>query len=509
MFTARAVLATCGDGVLQVGEACDATAPGGDAACPGACIPSGLVGQCSCAAASTDARRFVLVADSQLRLGTKTLVISGNVAVVRPLGMLTVGPDVLMPGASQAIGDLARVFGTARIGRLFANDATIMPGAEVMKGGPFRFAAPLAVLDGLPPYPLATPSGSLIDVLPGETRILTPGVYGSVLVEPNGKLILRGLSPGSGAGTYQMQMLRVGARARVQAYNPVVIDVSEKFLVGYLGQFTAAPVAGLIAGDLQLNVNGSGVGIGRSSTVAAHIRAPHAKARLGKGSFFSGRVIAQRIVSTGAFMTLEGACGDGLLQPNERCDTSAPGGDAACPGACVPGDPEEKGQIAAGQPGQCSCRCTDDAQCDDQNACNGRETCQDSICVPGVPLDCNDHNVCTRDCDPAVGCVNAPVEDGTPCSDGTKCTDPDTCQQGSCVPGPPVVDGTSCSDGNKCTVLDTCQGGACVGGPTRDCSDDNPCTADSCDPDLGCRHTTLPDGTACASGKTCRAGVCS
>src|SRR5262249_43294250 len=141
---------------------------------------------------------------------------------------------------------------------------------------------------------------------------------------------------------------------------------------------------------------------------------------------------------------------------------SAPGGDAACPGACVPGDPQGLGRITLGQPGQCTCRCNSNADCDDHDACNGVETCQNNVCVLGSPPNCNDNNVCTHDCDPAVGCVNAAVPNGTPCNDKNVCTTGDSCQDGVCTHTAPVVDGTPCSDGDACTVTDACHGGFCT-----------------------------------------------
>ena len=43
-------LSTCGDGFLDAdgGESCDASASGGDAGCPGACLPAGTPGACAC-----------------------------------------------------------------------------------------------------------------------------------------------------------------------------------------------------------------------------------------------------------------------------------------------------------------------------------------------------------------------------------------------------------------------------------------------------------------------------
>jgi hypothetical protein len=50
--------------------------------------------------------------------------------------------------------------------------------------------------------------------------------------------------------------------------------------------------------------------------------------------------------------------------------------------------------------------CTTNADCDDHNVCNGTESCQAGVCVPGTPITCNDGSPCTTDtCDPVAGCT--------------------------------------------------------------------------------------------------------
>lgn len=126
------------------------------------------------------------------------------------------------------------------------------------------------------------------------------------------------------------------------------------------------------------------------------------------------------------------------------------------------------------------------ADCDDGNACNGKETCNSSgACVAGKPLNCDDAKPCTTDaCDAATGCTHAPVKSGT-----------------------------SCSDGNMCNGAETCDGaGACQAGTALSCDDMNVCTDDACDPATGCSHTynTGPcqDGNNCTYGEHCAGGTC-
>ncbi len=87
------------------------------------------------------------------------------------------------------------------------------------------------------------------------------------------------------------------------------------------------------------------------------------------------------------------------------------------------------------------------------------------------------------------------------CSDSNPCTKHE-CVEGMCVTTP--LSGKICDDESVCTVNDQCNDeGACVGELAIDCDDDNPCTADICDPVTGCVSTNLEDETACDDGQGC------
>ncbi|HLK10099.1 MAG TPA: putative metal-binding motif-containing protein [Candidatus Binatia bacterium] len=64
-----------------------------------------------------------------------------------------------------------------------------------------------------------------------------------------------------------------------------------------------------------------------------------------------------------------------------------------------------------------------------------------------------------------------------------------------------------------CTATASCVAGSCATTPII-CDDGNPCTADGCDPVLGCRFVPQPDGLACFDGdfcagpEACRTGQC-
>jgi hypothetical protein len=50
--------------------------------------------------------------------------------------------------------------------------------------------------------------------------------------------------------------------------------------------------------------------------------------------------------------------------------------------------------------------------------------------------------------------------------------------------------------------------GVCADKSWQECEDNNPCTINWCDPDLGCTAPPLPDGSPCGDGLTCQGAVC-
>ena len=85
------------------------------------------------------------------------------------------------------------------------------------------------------------------------------------------------------------------------------------------------------------------------------------------------------------------------------------------------------------------------------------------------------------------------------------------CRRAACVNGEckqvPTDDSAACQDGDPCTVDDYCLAGTCRKGQPRQCSDNNVCTDDDCDPATGeCRF--LPGNAACSEQGACAVGVC-
>lgn len=171
--------------------------------------------------------------------------------------------------------------------------------------------------------------------------------------------------------------------------------------------------------------------------------------------------------------------------------------------------------------------------CADADKCNGDEACNGAgACTAGVPpvipaaLPCASYS-----CDPIAGVVTSPSPAGQSCDDATVCNGHETCDgAGSCAAGTPlpipagiacksyscdptagVIEvaapaGTACDNATVCDGRETCDvQGVCVAGSPPVVTDDNPCTADSCDPVAGVVHAPSPDGTACNDGNGCTA----
>jgi MYXO-CTERM domain-containing protein len=270
------------------------------------------------------------------------------------------------------------------------------------------------------------------------------------------------------------------------------------------------------------------------------------------------------------------SCSDGACKPDD-VGTACTGGRCAEGAICCTGCINGSGQCVSstdstcgtgggdckdcGQCGACSagsCDATTGGGCDDSDPCTENDTCGMSGCA-GTQVATDDGNECTDDAcsaqdgithtsrpegDACVGtgnscgsggwhCTDHDVDPGTPrvcqpvmgltCNDDNPCTDdaPDCSGAGSC-PFPDVDDDTACTNGLRCVLNESCQGGECVG-EMRNCSDDNPCTTDSCeetdgagiDPVTGCKHapksmsTTCDDGNGCTDSDHCGAdGQC-
>jgi hypothetical protein len=240
-------------------------------------------------------------------------------------------------------------------------------------------------------------------------------------------------------------------------------------------------------------------------------------------------------------------CSDGVECTVDSCDDEV---DAcvnradhdACPDEpsvmiCDPDDhdADERGCVAAEA-------CVDSGTCADSSACNGVEQCVDGFCFPGEPMECRDGIGCTEDaCDDLMGgCVfrvrHAFCDTGSRCTvgrcdpdaagaDDLGCTretltcdpDEDPCTLETCDDdlgcNPPAPAGSPCEDGFACVEGEICTAeGECdpSGGRPVTCDDGDPCSVDRCVEPRGCTADPAPDGTICGAEVLagCREEVC-
>lgn len=183
------------------------------------------------------------------------------------------------------------------------------------------------------------------------------------------------------------------------------------------------------------------------------------------------------------------------------------------------------------------------AACDDGKQCTQIDTCQSGVCVGGEKKFCPSTSSCfVGDCDVATdSCVEVPGNDGAPCVDDDACTQTGVCGNGVCLPGKPVDcsfldgtcskgycdptlgcvtmplnDGTACNDNFYCTVNDTCKAGVCAGVPNTCAAPGDVCqvgmcneAAKSCVAVPGNNGGACDDNNACTTGETCSNGACS
>ncbi len=119
--------------------------------------------------------------------------------------------------------------------------------------------------------------------------------------------------------------------------------------------------------------------------------------------------------------------------------------------------------------------CASDTQCSDGCFCNGIEACSDDgLCVAGTPVVCDDEIDCTMDaCDEMA----------------------DRCTQ--------VAMDALCQDDDACNGLEVCDTSlGCRTTSPLYCNDENSCTVDSCDSEMGCLYNPRDlDGDGFTDGR--------
>ena len=139
------------------------------------------------------------------------------------------------------------------------------------------------------------------------------------------------------------------------------------------------------------------------------------------------------------------------------------------------------GCLVVEDPDDPTCECLADADCADGDVCNGTEQCAGGVCLAGTSLTCQDPGPCEAAiCHAVNGCQIVPDPD-----------DP------ACAPEPECVFDADCTDGDVCNGAEVCVGGACWAGEDLACGDPGPCRVALCDPQDGCVVVEDPDDPSC------------
>ena len=168
--------------------------------------------------------------------------------------------------------------------------------------------------------------------------------------------------------------------------------------------------------------------------------------------------------------------------------------------------------------------------CSDSLSCNGNEQCFGGTCAMGLPVSCDDGDACTTDgCGEPGGTCNHAAIAGC-CNPGSSCDDADFCTADSCSGPGGVCDHAAisncchsdadCADASACTT-DACDttthtcghigiAGCCT--TAADCSDGNACTSDTCGAGGTCSNAAVTgccqSAGDCGDGNACTTDAC-
>ncbi len=237
------------------------------------------------------------------------------------------------------------------------------------------------------------------------------------------------------------------------------------------------------------------------------------------GDGLAGACVEHGATTGGNVETTEGSASTSSGESTTPCDdpcTSPPGPCFEPEGVCDDG-------TCVYAPARTGTPCDDEDPCSTTSSCDGLGTCVfgEAVVCDDPPSDCRE---AVGQCDPLDGsCIYAVVEAGTACEDGDACTEGDTCDgAGTCTPGPlcpptgpcdtgTCMPGVGCmhapvADGTQCGALprDRCCAGACV-----DISSDvNNCGGCglTCDPGFGCN--SVANTSSCESAPADTSGRC-
>lgn len=209
--------------------------------------------------------------------------VAGHAAVNNLLGRLRLGKNVFMADGTSLSADLVQIGNASNVSQVFANTVKLGDGAVIRNGtGPLA----LPIVDPfceVSTFPCGT---TIVNVPPGATQALTPGVYGYARVANGSTLRLAG-------GVYTFCDVKMGREAAILAEGPVVMQIVGNLRIGtdsYFGPVDGAPAIAVYALGRKVRVSQSAVAV-------AQITAPFAKMQFGRDAAFDGCFCVDRAKS--------------------------------------------------------------------------------------------------------------------------------------------------------------------------------------------------------------------
>jgi hypothetical protein len=179
-----------------------------------------------------------------------------------------------MPDGTSLSANFVQIGNASNVSQVFANTVKTGTGSVIRNGGG---SVTLPIEDPFCEIPDFTCGGQPINVPPGQSLTVTPGVYGFVRVANGASLRLA-------PGVYTVCDFRMGRDARVEAEGPVLIQIERDLRIGTDSFFGPVPGAPPIAAY----VAGRKVRISQSAVAIAQIKAPFAKAQFGRDATLNG-----------------------------------------------------------------------------------------------------------------------------------------------------------------------------------------------------------------------------
>ena len=501
-----------------------------------------------------------LVVESSTQLDTAAQVV-GNVTVrtdsTAPLARTR---ELVFESNAQLSGNARAIQIHFENGGVIAGNAqyTVKHGPGQATGVQGTSTTPLSVpvSVALPTMPAVSPGGQPITVASGATQTKAAGTYATVTLNSSvgaaTRLILTG-------GTYHFSSINVGYGARLECSADCEVRVNGRVAVDH-HSFIGASGSGLTPRNMRLVVKGANGAAGPNglpaalavnfdSQLEAYVFAPNGTVRFGDRLTSKGKIVAKdvyfgpqstsvlidrptisqqpvstsvratktvtfSVTATGAQLTyqwkrngtnINGATGPTL---SFTADNSHNGATHTVVVTNAAGSVTSTGAVLTVIP----CTATDATCNGDDEDCNGVNdddyvvTCQGAsrqVCTNGTVVSsaCGDSNVCNG----TETCSAGSCQAGTPLTvnDNNPCT-ADSCNPTTGVINTPVASGTACADGNLCNGNETCNAsGSCLAGIPPTVNDNNPCTADACSPTTGVSHVPVASGTACPDGNLC------